>query len=336
MKPMLSPFSEKMLTIQSRKEIITFRKEEFEVVHHFYEDMGQEFTTSETDDVTLQQVYNQYREKYKLPFPEQIQAIREKYQVSASKMSEVLGFGINVYRQYESGEVPNQSNARLIQLAKDPEEFRKLVLLSDAFNDKEQEKILKRVEGLIQEEKSHFSQLIINDYLLCNDTEPSSKNGYVLPNLEKIQNVIIYLVEHIVPWKTGLNKLLFYTDFAHYRNYGKSIMGLQYRAIPLGTVPSNYDRILANVVEKELVQVEYVQFNNGNVGENYKHNPLHPFDESLFSELELKTLQSVVERFKGKTTAQIVKQNHQEKAWIDNYEQRGLVDYGYAFGLSWI
>ena len=112
-------------------------------------------------------------------------------------------------------------------------------------------------------------------------------------------------------------------------------MGLQYRAIALGTVPSNYDRILANVVEKELVQVEYVQFNNGNVGENYKYNPLHPFDESLFSELELKTLQSVVENFKDKTTTQIVKQNHQEKAWIDNYEQRGVVDYGYAFGLRW-
>ena len=333
MKTILSPFSEKMLTVQSRKEMIPFRKEEFEVVHHFYEDLGHEFTTDETDEVTVQQVYNQYREKYKLPFPEQIQAIREKYQVSASKMSEVLGFGINVYRQYESGEVPNQSNARLIQLAKDPAEFRKLVLLSNAFNEKEQEKILKRVEGLIQEEKSYFSQLIINDYLLCNDTEPSSKNGYVLPNLEKIQNVIIYLVEHIVPWKTGLNKLLFYTDFAHYRNYGKSIMGLQYRAIPLGTVPSNYDRILANVVEKELVQVEYVQFSNGNVGENYKPNPLHPFDESLFSEQELKTLQSVVENFKGKTTKQIVEINHLESAWIDNQELKRVVDYEFAFGI---
>ena len=112
-------------------------------------------------------------------------------------------------------------------------------------------------------------------------------------------------------------------------------MGLQYRAIPLGTVPSNYDRILANVVEKELVQVEYVPFSNGNVGENYKPNPLHPFDESLFSELELKTLKTVVENFKGKTTNQIVTLNHQEKAWIENHEQRGVVDYGHAFGLRW-
>ena len=39
MKTMLSPFSEKMLTVQLLKEKITFRKEKFEVVHHFYEDL---------------------------------------------------------------------------------------------------------------------------------------------------------------------------------------------------------------------------------------------------------------------------------------------------------
>jgi DNA-binding transcriptional regulator YiaG len=334
MKQILSPLSEKTLTVQSRREKITFRKEDFEVVHHFYEDMGHEFTTSETDEVTLQQVYNQYREKYKLPFPEQIQAIREKYQVSASKMSEVLGFGINVYRQYESGEVPNQSNARLIQLANDPEEFRKLILLSDAFNEKEQEKVLKRVEGLIQEEKKDYWQLIINEYLLNADAQPSAKNGYLSPNLAKIQQVIVYLVQYLKPWKTGLNKLLFYTDFGHYRNHGKSLMGLQYRAIPLGTVPSNYDKILANALETDLIQVEYVKLTNGNMGEKYLPNPQNTFNESLFSTQELKTLQTVVENFKDKTTTQIVALNHQEKAWIDNHEQRGLVDYGYAFGLS--
>lgn len=330
---MLSPFSEKMLTVQLRKEKITFRKEEFEVVHHFYEDLGHEFTTTETDEVTLQQVYNQYREKYKLPFPEQIQAIREKYQISASKMSEVLGFGINVFRQYESGEVPNQSNARLIQLAKDPAEFRKLVMLSNAFNEKEREKILKRIEGLIQEEKKDYWQLIINEYLLNADAQPSAKNGYLSPNLAKIQQVIVYLVQHLKPWKTGLNKLLFYTDFGHYRYHGKSLMGLQYRAIALGTVPSNYDKILANVLETDLIQVEYVPFPNGNIGENYTTE--NTFNENLFSAEELKTLQTVVENFKDKTTTQIVALNHQEKAWIDNHEQRGLVDYGYAFGLRW-
>jgi DNA-binding transcriptional regulator YiaG len=333
MKPIASPFSEKLLNVQSRKEKITFRKEEFEVIHHFYEDAGHEFTTTETDEITMQQVYNQYREKHKLPFPEEIQAIREKYQLSASKMSEVLGFGINVYRQYESGEVPNQSNARLIQLAKDAEEFRKLVLLSDAFNITEQTKVLKRVDYLIQEEKNNLNQRIINGYLLDNAEAPCAKNGYVKPNLAKVQQVILYLVQQLSPWKTGLNKLLFYADFWHYRYHGKSLMGLQYRAIPLGIVPSNYDKILANVLETELIKVEYVPFSNGNVGEKYTENPSCFFEEKLFSEAELTTLASVTETFKYKTTNEIVAHNHSEKAWIDNQEKRQLVDYEYAFGL---
>lgn len=334
MKPIASPFSEKLLYVQSRKEKITFRKEEFEVIHHFYEDAGHEFTTTETDEITMQQVYNQYREKHKLPFPEEIQTIREKYQLSASKMSEVLGFGINVYRQYESGEVPNQSNARLIQLAKDAEEFRKLILLSDAFNTTEQTKVLKRVDSLIQEEKNNLNQRIINGYLLDNAETPCAKNGYVKPNLTKIQQVILYLVQQLSPWKTGLNKLLFYADFWHYRYNGKSLMGLQYRAIPLGIVPSNYDKILANALAIELIKVEYVPFPNVTVGEKYTQNPNCFFEEKFFSKAELATLKSVTEVFKNKTTTDIVALNHEEKAWIENQEKRQLVDYKYAFELN--
>lgn len=336
MKPIHSPFSEKMLSVQTRKETITFRKEDFEVVYHFYEDLGHEFTTAETDEITLQQAYNQYREKHKLPFPEQIKAIREKYDLPASKMSEVLGFGINSYRQYENGEVPSQSNARLIQLANEPEEFKKLVLLSDAFLEKEQEKILTRIDNLIQTTKSDFQQRVVTNYLLSNDTRPSAKNGYQTPNLSKIQQAILYLVEQLTPWKTGLNKLLFYADFGHYRYHGKSLMGLQYRAIPLGTVPSNYDKLLANALETDLIQVEYVALANGNVGEKYYINPKNSFDERLFSVEELNTLATVVSRFKDKTTSEIVAINHEETAWTENQEQRKLVDYEYAFGLKWI
>src|SRR5690606_24785323 len=81
----------------------------------------------EDDDfaqLNYNQLVNQYRVKYNIPFPEQIIGIRSKYDLPASKMSEILGFGANVYRQYEAGEVPSQSNAKLIQLVDDPHEFK--------------------------------------------------------------------------------------------------------------------------------------------------------------------------------------------------------------------
>ncbi|MFD2523439.1 type II toxin-antitoxin system antitoxin SocA domain-containing protein [Emticicia soli] len=335
MKYIKSPFSDKNLQVRTRLEKILFRKEEFEIIYQYYEDKGQQFTTDEEDEINLKQVYNQYREKHRLPFPEEIQEIREKYQLSASKMSEVLGFGINIYRQYENGEVPNHSNARLIQLIKDPEEFKKLVQLSDVFSLKELEKIIKHIDTLILKGRHNQTQFIIEDYILENSEKPCSQNGYQKPNLQKVRQTILYLVTKLKPYKTALNKFLFYADFVHYRNYGKSLMGLRYRAIPLGTVPSNYNRILADTIERGIINVEYVNFPNG-IGEKFNPGTEIELNLSLFSDKELNTLESVVEAFSGKKTNEIVDLNHQETAWIENQENRQIVDYKFAFELKYI
>ena len=332
MKTVSSPFSDKILSVQTRVENMPFRKEEFEIVYHFYEDNGQQFTTDETDDINLIQLYNQYREKHNLPFPDDIKAIREKYQLSTPKMAEVLGFGTNVYRQYENGEVPNQSNARLIQLANDPEEFRKLVLLSGVFVHKDLEKILKRVDNLIENQKKSVFQRWLGDYILGTDARPSSYNGYKQADLRKTVNVIRYLVEKLNPTKTGLNKLLFYTDFIHYRNTGTALMGLEYRAIPYGTVPSRYDSLLEYVAENGYINRHQKVLADDRFMETYS---LTDKSENVdLATQELDTLNAIITIFKGKTATEIVNLNHQEDAWLKNHENRQLVDYKWAFGLK--
>jgi hypothetical protein len=42
-------------------------------------------------------------------------------------MSEILGFGVNCYRQHEAGDIPTVASGRLIQAAKDPQEFKKFL-----------------------------------------------------------------------------------------------------------------------------------------------------------------------------------------------------------------
>lgn len=331
MKTITSPFSNKTLNVQTCLEVIAFRKEEFEVVYHFYEDAGQQFTTDETDELNLVQAYNQYREKHNLPFPDDIRAIREKYQLPATKMSEVLGFGINVYRQYESGEVPNQSNARLIQLANDPEEFRKLVLLSDAFNEKESEKVLKRIDSLIEKQRKFVFQLFIDNYVLGENLRPNSYNGYKQAHLQKTIGVIRYFIEKLNPTKTGLNKLLFYADFLHYRNHGTALMGLEYRAIAYGTVPSRYDSLLEYVAERGYINRHQEILAPDKFVEKYSLPNQIEVAEFTISELE--TLTTITTIFKGKTTTEIVKINHEEDAWLENQAARQLVDYRWAFGL---
>ncbi len=148
---MISPINGKEMQLETREETIIFRKEAFPIRYHYYrdEENESEFTDEVLDTLNLNQAYNQYREKYNLPFIDQIKSIREKYALNQSKMAEVLGFGTNVYRQYENGEMPSISNARLIQLAEDPSEFRKLVLASNALEGTALSSLNKRIDQLI-------------------------------------------------------------------------------------------------------------------------------------------------------------------------------------------
>ena len=224
---MKSPITGKEMVLIKENRTLSFRKEEFEVVFHHYkcEDSGEYFTTTELDEINLNQLYNQYRVVHKLPFPEEIKLIRDKYELSASKMSEVLGFGTNIYRNYESGEVPNQSNAKLIQLAADPKEFRKLIELSDAFRGTAVDKILHSIDCLIYEQKQSKFKTQFENYLIGLKA-PCSTTGYKRPDFEKFAEMVVFFTSKLEPWKTKLNKLLFYADFSMYAKTGISISGV--------------------------------------------------------------------------------------------------------------
>lgn len=79
--------------------------------------------------------------------PKKIKAIRKKYGLPASKMSSILGFGINQWREYEGGAVPAKSSANLICLVSYPKNFLKLVEISD-LDESEKKSIIKQIESL--------------------------------------------------------------------------------------------------------------------------------------------------------------------------------------------
>ena len=57
---MKSPITGKEMKVLTKKDIITFRKEEFEVRLHYYlcEDSNEIFTDGELDTLNLNQAYN--------------------------------------------------------------------------------------------------------------------------------------------------------------------------------------------------------------------------------------------------------------------------------------
>ncbi|UMY65298.1 type II TA system antitoxin MqsA family protein [Flavobacterium sp. HJ-32-4] len=155
---MKSPFTDKEMKVVREKDVLQFRKESFSFYRFAYkcEDTGELFTDSVMQELNLNQIYNQYREKYNIPFPEEIRKIRKKYGLSASKMSSILGFGTNSYRQYENGDIPSISNAKLIHLAKNPLTFKQMVLDSSDLTKKESSAICDKIDELIS--KNHHDK----------------------------------------------------------------------------------------------------------------------------------------------------------------------------------
>ena len=122
---MKSPFTGGDAALCHEKQSFEFRKDNFEIVYHFYrcKDTNEEFTTTELDQLNMNQVYNLYRQKYAIPFPAEIKRVRELYGISALRMSKLLGFGDIQYRKYEEGEMPSVSNGKMISALKEPHFF---------------------------------------------------------------------------------------------------------------------------------------------------------------------------------------------------------------------
>jgi putative zinc finger/helix-turn-helix YgiT family protein len=330
---MKSPITGKEMELRKEVREIEFRKENFEVIFHYYycKDSKEQFTDTLVDELNMNQLYNQYREKHKLPFPEEIKAIREQYDLPATKMAEVLGFGINSYRNYEAGEVPSASNGKLIQLAASPKRFKDLLELCEDCDEKVKNKTLALIEDLITEnKKEHFA---FEDHLLDGKL-PDEYTGYRKSNFNKFKEMVVFFTEKLQPWKTQLNKLLFYADFLNYKRTGFAISGVQYRAINMGPVPNNFNSIFEYLAEKDHVDVWFTEFPNGAIGEHFKPHSKRKFDASLFDAHELKAMKDVVANFKNKSTKDLIEISHKEKAWKDNQKDKKIISYNYAFELN--
>ncbi len=331
---MKSPLTGGEVELRKEQRKLTFRKENFNVMYHFYVcvDTKEQFTSTEIDTLNINQVYNQYREKYGIPFTDEIIKIRHKYGLSAAKMSEVLGLGPNSYRNYEAGEIPSVANGRLIRLAEDPLEFAKLLDMSKkSLLQQEYDRVLKKVENAINT-VSDLDELWMQYFF--GTKYPNIRNGYKTPSIEKVGLMTSYFAKHNKPYTTAMNKLMFYADFGHYQKHGSSISGVSYKALPKGPVPDNYGFLYNQVTNAGFVEI--AEYNFGEyVGEMFIFiKPPLVETQEMLSEPELQTLESVSKRFKGKSTKEIIDISHEESAWKNNINDKNIISYNYSFDLK--
>jgi putative zinc finger/helix-turn-helix YgiT family protein len=332
---MKSPMTGKEMILTKERRLMDFRKEEFEIIFHYYkcEDSGEQFTTTGLDELNINQLYNQYRDKFNIPFPDEIISIRKKYGLSAARMSEVLGFGINSYRQYEAGEMPSVANAKLIQMVDNPQIFIEMIELCSTLEKNLKVKYVQKAQDLVDGRKSKLFSLNFKEYLLGNHLA-DVYSGYRNPNFEKFTEMVVFFSDKLSPFKTKMNKLLFYADFLMFKETCYSISGVRYKAIDMGPVPKNFQSIFEYLANNNEIYIYSTEFPDGYTGEQFKAREDRKFNATLFTENELHTLEKVATVFKETSTTAIIELSHLEKAWKNNEKNKREISYVYAFELN--
>ena len=324
---MKSPFTGGEVIRQSYKEDLTFRGEVITIDYNNYlcKDTGETFTDRYVDELNLKQLYNGYRLKHNIPFPEEIKNIRQRYGTSQNKMSAILGFGQNTYRNYENGDVPSLANAKLITLIEEPDEFIKLLKNCDEISSKDKKKYIGKAEEFIQQREGEANRLF-------RFQRPCPATGYRVPSLKRLGAMINIFAKQLEPFKVKLSKLLFYADFLHFKNYGESISGNSYQAIGLGPVPHRYGTLFENGAESGYYSLEQVLFEE-HEGEKFKPSTMEELEGEL-NKQEIETLRIVKEQLGRKSTKELVELSHDELGWQENEKEQGIIDYSYAFKLK--
>lgn len=307
-----------------------FRGEKYDFTYIAYRDdeSGEEFTTTESDTIWYNQVTNQYREKHGIPYQDEIIALRERYGVSAAKMALILGFGTNQYRLYEEGEVPSESNGKMIRSAMNPRTFMELLKSSrHQLSEREFAKISAKVEEAISQYDNIPEELWTASWVFYK--ERGKENGFAPQSVSRLKNLLLYVLTKMgETFQTKLNKVLFYIDFLSYREHGIAISGLSYKAIEFGPVPMRWDRVysafdevvpLHKMVEKQECTVLAAEA---------------PADISMFSAEELAVIDTVCEKLKKMSATKVSELSHQEPAWQNHLNQSAPIPFEEAFTLK--
>jgi len=274
-----------------------------------------ELFDEELDSANLASAYNEYRKQHSLLLPSKIREIRERYGLSQRSLGRLLEWGEITVNRYETGEIQDAVHNEVLELIDNPENMRTIFeknmhLLSPSVR----EALKKRIDDIVQNTAAERFELHLSDYLL-KDRSIDEYSGYKSFDLEKMQQMIVYLLNHVKSvYKTAINKYLWYMDFLSFKEYSVSISGSRYVHLPYGPVPDNYDIILDLMLSK-MVDKEEVVFKEDIVGERFvaKVAP----DLTDFEKEEIKVMDRVISHFCDFNASQLSKYSHKEKAYIE-------------------
>jgi len=290
-------------------------------------DCGEELIDSKPERDPFAKAYRIYRKTHNMLQPEEIKELRKKYSITQGELSRILGWGGATLSRYENGALQDHTHDRVLKLLEDPRNLLKLVKTSSgALGEHRRESLVNSLQRLIREENP-IERCLEECFFHVGQ---SVFTGFSTFSLEKFFNALLYFCKG-GKLKTVINKLLFYTDFKHFKEYSISITGAQYIHLPYGPVPQHYEIYLGKIVNEGTIEVKDVWFSEEAVGQCYtsSEEPLL----TVFSDKELITLATVNDYFKNFGAKTISEFSHREKGYQET-SQGQPISYEHASSLQ--
>ncbi|MFW6103233.1 MAG: type II TA system antitoxin MqsA family protein [Chloroflexota bacterium] len=285
------------------------------------------------DSATLERAYDVYRQRHGLLTPQEIRAIRESYGLSQRSLARLLGWGDITVHRYESGAIQDAAHDSLMRLIREPSNLLSLLeYAADRLPPEMLTKLKRRVEAQLEAERMSNLRRCMERVVAYPSSDEYS--GYRALDLDKLFTVVLELTQRCGGLvKTKLNKMLWYCDFLHFRDFGASITGSPYLHLQYGPVPAHYD-ILVDLMELEglLVRSERVFDAEKDIVGDVLSAAMVP-DTNALGDSERGVVLSVVSRFGSFSARQISEVSHNERGYTETRDGQ-MISYTYARDLS--
>lgn len=283
----------------------------------------------ELDSANLSRAFDSYRSKHGIVSPANIKAIRETYGLTQRSLSNLLGMGEVTIHRYESGSIPDDVHNQLLVMMQNPWNMKKILTMrGDNLPASQKRKVVARLEQLIRAESP--DKILELASTNVSHKGPDIYTGFLPFQPEKLLEMILFLTNKSGGvYKTKLNKLLWYTDFLHYRYFGVSVSGTPYIHLPYGPCADQYNFFLSHLLEEEMLRSTEMFFENGS-GEIL--SALEEV-ENTFPSSALEVMTAVCEYFGPMTSKEISLLSHDEEGYLNTKDGQSI-SYLYADNLK--
>lgn len=286
---------------------------------------GSEIYDHVLDDENLQQAYGLYRDRHGYLGPDKVREIRKRYGLSQRGLAGVLGWSPATINRYESNGVWTRAHNEVLKLLDDavkgPDMMKAWTKVR--YSDERAGVIENELGSLIESLSTHRPSL------------PDDYSGYLDLDFDRLTSMVLFFCQGKGVFKTKLMKLLWYSDFLHFREQTVGISGATYVHLSNGPALDSWSLILGILERKGLISVDEEVVRKGDsqpaIGDRVR--ALDEPNLAILGRSEREVLQRVAKKLGPLSATRLSDRSHKELAWSETKPGQPI-SYKYAVELK--